>query len=65
MTEDLVIHKAPWSMDWYATQDGSRGVWLCDRAGGEKIRVEPPPEWGRAWRWNVVEDGSGIYFREE
>ncbi len=23
----------------------------------------PPKEWGDSWAWNVLEDGSGIYFR--
>ena len=47
---------------WYATQDGTRGVLLCERGSEEKVKVEPPSEWGRRWRWNVTEDGSGVYF---
>ena len=39
---EIIVHKAPFS-DWYATQDGSRGVLLCDRTGDEKVKVEPPP----------------------
>ena len=46
----------------HATQDGSRGVWLCDKASERKVKVEPPAEWGRYWTWNVTEDGTGIYF---
>ena len=57
MTDELIIHKAPWQ-DWYATQDAVRGVLLCNRAGEGVVKVEPPPEWGRRWRWNVTEDGS-------
>ncbi len=64
MTEDLVIHKAPWP-DWYVTQAPVRGVLFCNRQGGEQVKVEPPREWGQRWRWNLTEDGSGIYFREE
>jgi hypothetical protein len=62
MTDELVIHQAPWQ-DWYATQDAARGVLLCNKLGDEKVKVEPPTEWGLEWRWNLTEDGSGIYFR--
>jgi hypothetical protein len=59
---DLRIHPAPFS-DWYATQDTSaRGVWLCDRATEEKVKVVPPAEWGPNWSWNITEDGKGVYF---
>ena len=47
----------------YAAQDGSRGVWLCDKASDRSVKVEPPAAWGRHWSWNLTEDGSGIYFR--
>ena len=60
--EDCRIHPSPFT-DWYATQDTSRGVWLCDKASDRKILVQPPTEWGRHWSWNLTEDGSGIYFR--
>jgi hypothetical protein len=63
MTTDLVIYKAPWQADWYATQDAVREVLLCNRQGDETVEVEPPSEWGLGWRWNLTEDGSGIYFR--
>ena len=63
MTQEIV-HTAPFS-DWYATQDGTRGVLLCDKNSDGKVKVEPTPSWGRRWRWNVTEDGSGVYFREE
>jgi len=63
MTENYIIHKSPFS-DWFATQDtSSRGVWLCDRASDQKVKVEPPAEWGRHWSWNLTEDGTGVYFR--
>jgi hypothetical protein len=65
MTEQLVIHQAPWRTDWFATQDAARGVLFCNRQGDEQVKVEPPLEWGSRWRWNLTEDGSGIYFREE
>jgi hypothetical protein len=64
MTNSPILHQAPFE-DWYATQDAVRGVWLCNRADDEKVKVEPPLEWGRKWRWNVVEDGTGIYFRND
>jgi len=63
MTHEIV-HKAPFS-DWYATQDGTRGVLFCDKQSDQRVKVEPPSEWGDRWRWNLVEDGSGVYFREE
>jgi len=25
--------------------------------------LTPPQAWGAEWGWNVLEDGSGIYFR--
>lgn len=64
MTDDLVIHQAPWQ-DWFVTQDAVRGVLFCNRQGNQRVKVEPPPEWGLGWRWNLTEDGSGIYFRKE
>ncbi len=63
VTDDLVTHQARWRADWYATQDAIRGIWFCNRASNEKVRVEPPSEWGRKWQWNITEDGSGVYFR--
>jgi hypothetical protein len=38
-------------------------VWLCDKTTEEKVKVEPPAEWGRNWSWNITEDGKGVYFR--
>ena len=56
------IHPTPFS-DWFASQDTSgRGVWICDRTSDEKIKVEPPTEWGAHWSWNVTEDGKGVCF---
>lgn len=61
--QDCRIHPAPYS-EWYATQDTScRGVWICDRATEEKVKVAPPAEWGRFWAWSVTEDGKGVCFR--
>ena len=62
--DDRIVHRSPWR-EWYATQDGSCGVWLCDKASERKVKVEPPVEWGRHWSWNVTEDGTGIYFKRE
>ena len=59
MTEDdRRIHPSPYS-DWHATQDGSRGVWLCEKASERKVKVEPPAEWGRHWSWNVTRTAGG------
>ncbi len=61
--QDFRIHPSPFS-DWYATQDTSaRGVWLCDRVTEEKIKLEPPAEWGRDWAWNITEDGRAVCFQ--
>lgn len=62
MTDDIVIHQSPWP-DWFVTQDAVRGVSFYNRVSGHRVEVEPPTEWGRRWRWNLTEDGSGIYFR--
>ncbi len=64
MTDELLVHKAPWP-DWYATQDAVRGVLLCRKGSDQKVKVEPPHEWGQRWRWNLTEDGSGMYFVNE
>ena len=29
-----------------------------------KVRAEPPVEWGSRWRWNLTEDGMGVYLRK-
>ena len=61
--DDLRIHPAPFS-DWYASQDTSaRAVWIYDRASAEKVKLEPPAEWGRHWAWSITEDGQGVYFK--
>ena len=60
--EDGVIHPSPWP-EWFATQDSHTGVFLCDKATDEKIRVEPPKDWGRNWAWNITEDGTGIFMK--
>ena len=36
MSEDIIIHESPF-VDWYADQDVSRGVSLCDKAIGRKV----------------------------
>ncbi|MGO9110617.1 MAG: hypothetical protein ACLP9L_15455 [Thermoguttaceae bacterium] len=62
MNEDRIIHKSPFP-NWYATQEASCGVWLCDRASDRKVKAEPPAKWEGHWTRNVTEDGMGIYFR--
>ena len=43
MTEDdRRIHPSPFP-EWYATQDTSRGVWLCDKASDGRSRSSRPP----------------------
>ena len=64
MSADCIIHRSPFP-NWFATQDASCGVWLCDKASEQKVKVEPPTEWGRHWSWNVTEDGGGIYFQRK
>ncbi|MGA2254630.1 MAG: hypothetical protein ABSG53_08220 [Thermoguttaceae bacterium] len=60
--EDALIHPSPWP-DWFATQDSLTGVFLCNNATGENVKIEPPREWGRNWAWNITEDGSGIIMK--
>jgi hypothetical protein len=60
--EDRIVHPSPFP-DWFATQDTSRGVWLCDRTRDRKVKVQPPAEWGLDWAWNITQDGTAIYFR--
>ena len=64
MTEDdRRTHLSPFP-EWYATQDASScGVWICDKASDQKVKVEPPADWGRHWSWNVTEDGKGVCFK--
>jgi hypothetical protein len=65
MTDDpnLRIHLSPY-VDWYATQDVAC-VWICDRHSEQRVKFEPPAEWGRHWSWNITEDGSGIYMKRD
>ena len=61
-TEARITHKVDFSVH-RVTQRG-RSV-LAVRAGEldpQEVFV-PPTEWGDSWAWNVLEDGSGIYFR--
>ena len=60
----LGVALPPWP-DPYATQDAVRGVLFCRKDSDETLKVEPPPEWGSRWRWNLVEDGLGVYFVNE
>jgi hypothetical protein len=60
--DDAVIFHSPWS-EWFATQEDCRSVWLCNKASAERIKVEPPAEWGNGWAWNISEQGTGIVMR--
>ena len=62
MADELVIHPSPWP-EWFATQDVPRGVSIREKDSDRKIVLEPPPDWGPYWAWNLTEDGTGIYFR--
>ncbi len=61
-TESRITHQVDFSIH-RVTQRGRSVVAL--RPG----ELEPqevfvlPKKWGDAWVWNVLEDGSGIYFR--
>jgi len=59
---DKVIHPSPW-LEWLGTQSDTHSVWICDKTSDERIKVEPPADWGNAWAWNVTEDGTGILMR--
>lgn len=56
------VFQSPWPR-WYATQDSLAGVAICNKGTDEKVVVEPPPEWGRNWAWNLTENGTGIVMR--
>ena len=56
---DTVTFASPWP-EWFATQESMAGVFVVNKATGEKVVVEPPREWGRHWAWNFTEDGTGI-----
>jgi hypothetical protein len=59
---DIRVHRSPWP-EWFATQESLTGVFLCNKSTGEKVKIEPPKEWGRNWAWNFTEDGTGIFIR--
>ena len=58
---DRRIHPSPYP-EWYATQDASC-VWICDKKSDQRVKFEPPAEWGQHWSWNITEDGKGVYVR--
>jgi hypothetical protein len=61
-SDSVVVHPSPWPK-WIATQEDSCSVRICDKASDEKIKVEPPADWGNAWAWNISQDGTGIVLR--
>ena len=40
---NALYHASPWS-DWFAGQHPIRGVWICNRATGQQVKLEPPSE---------------------
>jgi hypothetical protein len=61
MSEDRIVHPVPFR-NWHADQEG-RTIRICDKDSEQRIKVEPPVEWGRHWTWNFAEDGLGIYLK--
>ena len=59
---DTVTHPSPWP-DWFATQENCRSVLICNKASEEKVKVEPPADWGSNWAWNINDTGAGIVMR--
>lgn len=57
-------HPTPWC-DWYPAQDSIRGVWIISRATGQKLKVEPPVEWGSYWMWKVFDEAGVVFHRTE
>ena len=48
----------------FVTQQG-RGVAVIRKGETEPQTIlSPPDSWGNSWVWNVLEDGSGIYFKQ-
>ena len=61
-TESRITHRVDFSVH-RVTQRG-RGVAVVRRAELDAQEVFAPPQaCGDSWVWNVLEDGSGIYFR--
>ncbi len=62
MTDDLVIHRAPWP-DWFAMQDAVRAALVLQQ--GEQRREgrgRAAAHVGATVAVRMHEDGSGIYF---
>ena len=53
------FHFAPFA-NWYAEQESKDSVTIFDRDSDQSDKVRPPNAWGRNWKWNVSEDGTGI-----
>ena len=59
--KEIIRHPVDFST-CYVTQQG-RGVAVVRRGELDAQQVLTPPQsWGAQWDWNVLEDGSGIYF---
>ena len=59
--KSTITHKVDFET-CFVTQRG-RGVAVIKKGEIEPQKVLAPPQsWGRSWGWNVLEDGSGIYF---
>ncbi len=60
--ENVVTH--PVDFETCCVTQRGRGVAVIRKGELDAQQVlAPPKEWGNSWAWNVLEDGSGIYFR--
>ena len=60
--ETMITHTVDFET-CYVTQRGG-GVIAVRKGKLDAQEVfAPPQEWGDSWRWNVLEDGSGVYLR--
>ncbi len=62
-SEARIAHKVDFSVHRVTQRGRSVVAVRAGELGPQKVFV-PPKEWGDSWAWNVLEDGSGIYFRQ-
>jgi hypothetical protein len=61
-SESRITHKVDFSVHRVTQRGGSVVAVRVGELEPQEVSV-PPTEWGNSWAWNVLEDGSGIYFR--
>ena len=59
MTDDVIVHKAPWPELVRHSRCRPGSPLARTRRATEQVRVEPPFVWGLESRWELTEDGAG------